>query len=207
MFLQYLGDAIEKHGVLVHAYVLMTNHCHLLATPLREQSLPKALQSLGRRYVQRFNWTYERSGTLWEGRYRASIVDTDAYLFTCMRYIECNPLRAGMVSRPGDYRWSSHHSNAYGVPDALVTPHALYDGLAPTAFERQVAYRGMFDAPLGDGELQSIRAATNKNWALGEDTFKQAVEQSTQRRASPSVRGGARRRRSIESDPIESNRV
>lgn len=207
LFLGYLAGAMRKHGVAVHAYVLMTNHWHLLATPLAPDSMPKALQSLGRRYVQRFNWTYERSGTLWEGRYRASIIDSDRYLLTCMRYIELNPVRAAMVRNPADHYWSSHHANAYGTPDALVKPHGLYESLAPTAFARQRAYRAMFDLPLCDAELASIREATNRNWALGPEPFQQNIEITTGRRAMPSRRGGRREASSIESDPIESNRV
>lgn len=189
LFLEYLRKASRLHGVLVHAYVLMTNHVHLLATPVNEDSVPKALQSVGRRYVQRFNWTYGRSGTLWEGRYRACPIDSDKYLFTCMRYIELNPVRAGLVRQPHDYAWSSYRANALGAPNSLVTSHALYESLAPTSPERQAAYRGMFDVALPDADLEALRESTNKNWALGDDAFKREVEAGARRRASPMPKG------------------
>ena len=122
----------------------MTNHVHLLATPQRQQSMSKVLQSVGRRYVQYFNSSYQRTGTLWEGRYRATIVDGEQYLLTCMRYIELNPVRAGMFGYPGAYRWSSYQANVEGVENALVRPHELYDRLGPSAPERQLAYGSFF---------------------------------------------------------------
>ncbi|MFT5782433.1 MAG: putative transposase [Pseudomonas sp.] len=115
---QFFRDALvaaaQKNGLLIHAYVWMTNHIHLLATPLQQNSISKVLQAVGRKYVQYFNYCYQRSGTLWEGRYRATVVDSEAYLLTLMRYIELNPVRAGMVGHPGDYVWSSYAGNALG---------------------------------------------------------------------------------------------
>ena len=189
IFLEYLLKASRLHGVFIHAYVLMTNHVHLLATPLREDSVPKVLQSVGRRYVQRFNWSYDRSGTRWEGRYRACPIDSATYLFTCMLYIELNPVRAGMVRQPHEYAWSSHRANALGVPNPLVTSHALYEDLAPTSPERLAVYRSLFDAALAEADLQAIRESTNKNWALGDDAFKHELEANAQRRASPMPKG------------------
>jgi putative transposase len=107
-FLDCLGDAATRHGCVIHAYVLMTNHVHLLITPEHEGSIGKALQSVGRRYVQYFNYTYQRTGTLWEGRYKATLIDSESYLLTCYRYIELNPVRADMVPHPRDYLWSSY---------------------------------------------------------------------------------------------------
>jgi putative transposase len=188
-FLDCLLEATQRHGVLVHAYVLMTNHVHLLATPQRQQSMSKVLQSVGRRYVQYFNSAYLRTGTLWEGRYRATIVDGEQYLLTCMRYIELNPVRAGMVGHPAAYRWSSYRGNAEGVADALVRPHELYDRLGPSAPERLLAYRRLFHSALSQSDLGAIRDATNRNWALGSDRFRQRIEELSGRRSAPERRG------------------
>ncbi len=143
-YLKCLQEAAERHGCAIHAYVLMTNHTHLLATPETESSLPKTMQSVGRRYVQYFNFTYSRTGTLWEGRYKATVVDSEAYLLTCMRYIELNPVRAGMVEDPSNYPWSSYGANALGAHDKLCTPHSLYKRIGRNADERQVGYRELF---------------------------------------------------------------
>jgi putative transposase len=184
-FLSCLTDACHAHGLLVHAYVLMTNHLHILATPWRKESLPKVMQSVGRRYVQYFNTVYERTGTLWEGRYRATVVDTERYLLTCMRYIELNPVRAGLVQHPGEYRWSSYHANAAGKPDNLVDRHDVYARLGSAEADRQSAYRKLFGAELSEVDLGTIREATNKNWALGNDRFKEKIETLSGRRADP----------------------
>ncbi len=188
-FLHWLAEAGHEHGVLIHAYVLMTDHVHLLATPTHGESLPRALQSVGRRYVQYFNYAYRRTGTLWEGRYRATVVDSERYLLTCMRYIELNPVRAGMVRGPGDYRWSSHHANARGAPDILVTAHELYYRLGRSERERERAYRELFRAQLSNADVEAIREATNKRWALGNDHFRQRVEELSGRRSAPLQRG------------------
>jgi putative transposase len=121
-----LRDAKEANGLAVHAWVFMHNHIHLLVTPSDEQSLPRTMQSLGRRYAQYFNRTYHRSGSLWEGRYKSSLVNTDHYLLACYRYIELNPVRAGIARRPEDYPYSSFHANALGKPDSVITPHSVY---------------------------------------------------------------------------------
>lgn len=192
-YLECLGDAVERHGLFVHAYVLMTNHVHLLATPESEKSIPGTMQSVGRRYVQYFNYCYGRTGTLWEGRYRATLIDSDAYLLTCMRYIELNPVRAGMVKGPGDYPWSSYGNNGLGQEDLLITPHERYLALGDSGTKRHDAYRHLFRAALGDGVLSEIREATNKAWVLGNERFKARVEQLTGRRAQSKSRGRPRK--------------
>jgi putative transposase len=121
VYKDWLKEAAQWHGCAIHAYVLMTNHVHLLVTPTHQDSLPKTFQSLGRRYVQYFNATHDRTGTLWEGRYRATLIESEAYLLTCCRYIELNPVRAEMVRHPRDYRWSSYHYHAEGKSDPLLT--------------------------------------------------------------------------------------
>ena len=138
-YLDCLQEAAGHHGCAIHAYVLMTNHVHLLVTPEIEQSLPKTLQSVGRRYVQYFNYTYDRTGTLWEGRYKATLIDSERYLLTCMRYIELNPVRACMVNHPGDYQWSSYPCNAWGVENPLVNEHLVYQCLDRNIDARRVS--------------------------------------------------------------------
>ena len=163
----------------------MSNHVHLLATPGAPSSLPRTMQSVGTRYVRWFNRQYGRTGTLWEGRYRATIVDTDAYLLTCMRYIELNPVRAAMVDDPASYRWSSYGANALGADDSLVAPHPVFLSLGAEAQSRQAAYRRLFIRPVSDGQLEAIRRATNLAWALGDEAFQAHVERVTGRRAAP----------------------
>jgi len=136
--------AARVHGVSVHAYVLMINHLHLLVTPSLPTSVPKMMQSLGRIYVAYFNGRYGRTGTLWEGRYKAAIVEHESYLLSCMRYIESNPVRARIVESPSEYRWSSFRANACGGVDRLITPHPIYDAMGDSTDARQMAYRDLF---------------------------------------------------------------
>jgi putative transposase len=192
-YLECLCEACMRYGCAVHAYVLMTNHVHLLVTPATENGIGKVMQSVGRRYVQYANCTYGRTGTLWEGRYRATLVDSEAYLLTCMRYIELNPVRARMVADPGQYPWSSYPANGQGRPDALVIPHSLYEGLGADPGERQSAYRGLVAVHLDDATLGVVRDATNKGWVLGSARFTAEVEALLNRRGQPLPRGGDRR--------------
>lgn len=189
----YLHEASERNRCDIHAWVFMTNHIHVLLTPWREESIGKMMQSVGRRYVQYFNTTYRRSGTLWEGRYKATLIDSENYLFTCYRYIELNPVRANMVSHPGEYRWSSYHANALGREDRLVTHHDSYNALGSVPSERQEAYRKMFSAHIDEKTLEDIRQSTQKGWALGSERFRSEVEQLLDRRTRPLPRGGDRR--------------
>ncbi|MDD5330245.1 MAG: transposase [Sulfuricella sp.] len=192
-------EAARKHGLEIHAYVWMTNHVHLLATPKLHDSISKTVQSAGRRYVQYFNSAYQRSGTLWEGRYRSTVVDSEQYLLTLMRYIELNPVRADMVSDPGDYPWSSYRRNALngvGLHADFVTPHPEYMGLGQTAEERQNAYRQLFHASIKTNDLTQIRECTHKGWALGGDGFTKQIEVLAQRRAAS--RGVGRPRKTVE---------
>lgn len=191
-FLRCVQEAIEEQELRVHAYVLMPNHIHLVVTPGTSSSLPATLQSVGRRYVYYFNHRYRRTGTLWEGRYRAAAIDTAQYLFTCMRYVELNPVRAGLAEDPKAFPWSSHGANAFGAVDPLLTPHDLYAHLAPTSDERCRIYRAMFGRPVPDAQLHAIRETTHKNWALGDAAFCQRVADLAGRRASPSRSGDVR---------------
>src|SRR5699024_2265711 len=140
VYLEQLGEAAAKHQCDIHAYVLMTNHVHLLMTPHKPDGIAKTMQSLGRRYVYYVNRTQQRTGTLWEGRYRASLIDSTRYLLACYRYIELNPVRAEMVAQPADYRWSSYRAHAMGQLDALITDREEYLSLGHTPNERQRAY-------------------------------------------------------------------
>ncbi len=176
LFLDTLREAGEKYGCAIHAYVLMTNHVHLLATPTSKGAIPSLMQALGRGYVQRLNQQYRRTGTLWQGRYKASLVQDDRYLLTCQRYIELNPVRAGMVAGPGEYPWSSYACNALGRPDPLVIPHPVYQDLNPDPEHRRAAYRRLFHDVLGDEVLTRVRDATNACLILGNDRFKDQIE-------------------------------
>lgn len=188
-YLDCLQDAARRNELSIHAYILMTNHVHLLASPHTQQSIPKTLQSVGRRYVQYFNTTYGRTGTLWEGRYKATIIDSDRYLLTCMRYIELNQVRAGIVGHPREYPWSSHAANALGDENKLISEHILYKQLGGDAAERQSAYRQLFRAAIGRADLEAIRESTNKGWVLGNDRFRDKIERLSDRRAAPKPRG------------------
>lgn len=181
--------AAQQYGCAVHAYVLMTNHVHLLLTPRKKSSLPGMMQSLGRRYVRMINQTYGRSGTLWEGRYKAAPIDSDAYFFSCCRYIEMNPVRAKMVKHPRDYPFSSYSTNALGRADALVSPHALFQRLGRSAEARQKAYRELFRGKLDEAFVDALRATTNGGWALGNDRFRREIEKASKRRAAPLPKG------------------
>ena len=193
-YLEKLKQACDKHQCDVHAYVLMTNHVHLLITPHTEQGIGKVMQMLGRYYVQYFNHAYQRTGTLWEGRYKATLIDSEQYLLTCYRYIELNPVRAeGMVDHPSEYPWSSYRFNALGQADDLVAPHHEYQRLGKDETERQAAYRALFKTHISERTLTDIREATNKSWVLGSSYFKEQIEQQLNRRVTPSARGGDRK--------------
>ena len=170
-YLAYWSEAARVHDVAIHAYVLMGNHVHLLLSPSRNDSLPRAVQAVGRRYVRRFNTVHGRTGTLWEGRYRATAVESEQYLFVCMRYIELNPVRAGIVKHPLEYPWSSAHANAIGKRDPLVKPHPLFAAIGNSIDERQRAYLPGLTAPIESEALSAIRDATNFEWALGGSAF------------------------------------
>jgi putative transposase len=188
-----LQTAAEKFRCEVHAYVLMPNHFHLLLTPLQENGIGKLMQHVGRYYVQYFNHRYERTGTLWEGRYRATLLDPGGYALLCGRYIELNPVRAGFVRVPEDYDWSSYAFNATAREDPLVTPHLEYLKLGRSAKARQNDYRQTFSRPIDKDILTRIREATNKAWVLGNEAFCRDIEGHINRRTTPKPRGGDRR--------------
>lgn len=188
LFRRWLGEAAAAEGCAVHAYVLMTNHFHLLLTAGGAGSIPRLMQSLGRRYVGLVNRTQGRTGTLWEGRYKSAILDSETYVLACHRYIEANPLRAGMA-RPQDYPWSSHRHNAFGEADGLLTPHETYLALGPTPAKRRDAYRALFAEGLDGALIETLRDATQRGWAPGGDGFQRAIEAALGRKAGPPRRG------------------
>jgi len=187
-----LGEAATVNQVAIHAYVLMTNHVHLLATPGGEYSITHMMQDLGRKYVRYINHSYRRSGTLWEGRFKASLVDSEAYLLTCMRYIEMNPVRANMVIHPGEYQWSSYAATAQGQFDKLLTPHPLYMQLGLDLEQRLYAYRELFKRHLDKSDVHAIREALNQELVLGREDFKDKIEAMLQRQVRTGVPGRPR---------------
>lgn len=197
VYLHCLGEACAAYQCQLHAYVLMLNHVHLLVTPVRESSVSKSMQSIGGRYAQYVNSTYRRTGSLWEGRYRSTIIDPEEYLLCCMSYIELNPVRSGLVSSPREYRWSSYLCNAEGQTDLLVTAHALYARLGNTLAARQAQYRALLQTPLDERTLADIHYATVKGWVLGGSEFRERLQAVLNRRAQPLPRGGDRRSKQI----------
>ena len=168
MLLHLLQENARKFGVALHAYVLMTNHFHLLATPQSANSLPQMMQAVGRSYVRYFNDSQGRSGTLWEGRYRSTLIQTERYLLACMVYIDLNPVRAGLVVDAKDYPWSSHGHYMGLRSDKLITPHALYWELGNTPFAREVAYTELVRAGINPDQQVALTQSALRGWALGE---------------------------------------
>lgn len=188
-YLTCLCEAARKHECSIHAYVLMTNHVHLLATSNRPEAISLVMRDLGRRYVQYVNFTYRRSGTLWEGRFKSSLVDTQRYFLMCCRYIELNPVRAGIVTQPEEYRWSSYCFYALGREDPILSAHNEYQVLGKNEVERQQAYRDLFCNHVDEKGLKEIRGAVNCGWPLGSERFKDQIEKALERAARPPKRG------------------
>ncbi|WP_291008385.1 transposase [Hydrogenophaga sp.] len=178
------AEYAEKFQVAVHAYVLMSNHFHLLVTPGTDSSLPQMMQAVGRRYVRHFNDAHGRSGTLWEGRYRSTLIEPDRYLLACMAYIDLNPVRAGLVAQARDYPWSSHGHNIGLQHDKLITPHPLFWVLGNTPFAREAAYAELVQGGLSAADQQALTDATLKGWALGSADFLADLQRRTERRAT-----------------------
>ena len=194
-YLGWLSEAAERYHCAIHAYVLMTNHVHILATPSDGEGISRMMQYVGRRYVPYINYNYATSGTIWEGRYKASLVQEEDYLLTCMRYIELNPVRADMVRHPREYRWSSYRVNGEGREATFIKPHPIYLALGKIADKRREAYRALFRAHFDEDDINRIRAAWQTGTPLGNDYFKQVVEAKLDtkvgqaRRGRPSLKG------------------
>lgn len=193
LYRRSLGHAAKRYDCQIHAYVLMINHTHLLVTPGSERTVPLVMQAMGRGYVQALNKKYDRTGTLWQGRYKASLVQDDRYLLACHKYIELNPVRAGLVAAPGDYPYSSFAHNAGGNCDSLLTPHKIYESLASTLEERRAAYRRLFVDSIAPEMLSTIRDTTNACLVLGNDRFKDQVEAMLGRSVRPGKDGRPRK--------------
>ncbi len=175
-YLRWLHEACLKHGCRLHAYVLMTNHVHLLMTPQSRESISRAIQHTGRCYVSYVNRCYGKSGTLWEGRHKGCLVPDDRYLLACMRYIELNPVRAGMVAHPADYAWSSYQSNAMGKACGMLQPLEVYLSLGASLPVRQLAYRELFRQALDPALVDDVRATVQTGTPLGNDRFREQIE-------------------------------
>jgi putative transposase len=182
-YLDELAGLSRRFGCEIHAYVLMTNHVHLLLTPEQADGPALMMKHLGQRYVQYVNRTYRRSGTLWEGRFRSCLTQSEEYVLACHRYIELNPVRAGMVRHPRDYRWTSWHANGDGKADRLITPHSEYLRLDRDDHARRSAYRELFKVHMEPEAVEQIRQATNGNFALGDESFRRQIEAALGRRA------------------------
>jgi putative transposase len=175
-YLELWKEASRRYGVEVHAYCLMTNHIHFLATPGRSSAISDTLKVVGSRYAQYVNRRYRRTGTLWEGRHRSSLIQSERYLLSCYRYIELNPVRAGMVERPEEYRWSSYGVNAWG-DESWLTPHEEYVRLGDSREARCHAYRELFKHQLSEADLHAIRKAAHYCQPVGDDRFRQQIEE------------------------------
>ena len=187
--LELLEANARKFQVAIHPYVLMDNHFHLLATPQTAEGLPQMMQAVGRSYVRYFNDTHRRTGTLWEGRYKSTVIQTERYLLACMVYIDLNPVRAGMVAQARDYSWSSHAHYLGLRTDKLLTPHPLLWALGNTPFAREAAYAEMVAAGVQAGQQQALTDSALRGWALGEPAFVKNLQTLTARRVTPKPRG------------------
>jgi len=191
-YLEQLTSEAGPAGCAIHAYVLMTNHLHLLVTPSRQDSLSRLMRAVNLRFTRRVNARLGRTGTLWESRFKSIVIEADEYLLTCHRYIELNPVRAGMVRDPGSHRWSSHAANAGEGIDLLVTPHSLYLDLGGCEFSRKREYRRLFEWGLSNVDTHAIRSATARGRPLGNDGFLEELAVRTGRDVVPRQHGGLR---------------
>jgi putative transposase len=194
-YLDSLRSAADHYRCAIHAFVLMTNHVHLVITPNNMDGMSRLMQSIGRRYVRFINDTYRRSGTLWEGRFKSAVIDSERYLLTCMRYIELNPVRAGIVETPGDYRWSSFAINASARTTELITPHLCYQTLGNTNAERAAVYCSLFEQPLESDALTRIRNATERGDVIGHQPFRDQIAATLGRGVKKLAHGGDRKSR------------
>jgi len=192
-YLKYLKQESDKAKCRVHAYVLMTNHVHLLLTPENTNSISELFQGIGRHYVPYINKKYQRTGGLWEGRFKASIIDSENYLIGCMRYIELNPVRAKMVEKPETYRWSSYRANAQGEHNAILSPHEAYLRLSKQQQERATNYKAIFKDQMTEDVLGEIRLSCQSGVPLGSKRFVDQIEETLGQKVGYSRRGRPRK--------------
>jgi putative transposase len=190
---RFLLDLLSEHAkqceVAVHAYVLMDNHFHLLVTPITSQGLAQMMQAVGRRYVRYFNDRQKRTGTLWEGRFKSSLIQSERYLLACMAYIDLNPVRAGMVAQPGDFPWSSFAHHTGQRPEPWLTHHPLYWELGNTPFAREIAYANLVQGGIASVQQTALTDSTLRGWALGDSDFVANLQKQTPRRVSKTTAG------------------
>jgi putative transposase len=192
-YLACLREAAQNYGCSIHAYVLMTNHVHLLLTPAGQNAIGRLFQSIARHYVPYFNRKYGRQGTLWEGRHKSSMIDSATYLLSCMRYIEMNPVRAGMVAHPAEYRWSSYAANALAVSNVLVSPREEFLELGSDLQGRCDAYRAYVSAGETPEAVDALRATLQTGTPLGNDKFRREIEAALGVKVGHCVRGRPRK--------------
>ena len=206
LYKDLMHEASERARCALHAYVLMTNHVHLLVTPRDTVGPGRLMKLVSHAYARWFNRRHRRSGTLWEGRFRSAAIDSESYLLACSRYIELNPVRARMVEKPEDYRWSSFPSNAHGLEDPLLTPHPRYEALGGSEWERQATYRALFEEPFDDTVLAALRRGVHTRTLAGPAAFVASVEREQERRLPPMPHGGDRRSTGFRDGPLPGSR-
>lgn len=188
-FLGWLRSAAKTYKVAIHAYALVPDQLHLLATPADETGLAQMMQWIGRYYVPYFNQKYDRTGTLWQGRYKTSLIDAENYLLVCSRYIESMPVAAGLVPSAGAYAWSSYAHHIGTQPDPVITDHGMYWALGNTPFDREASYRAISEGPLDTAQIDAVERTVLRGWPLGSDQFKQLLEKRIKRQVLPAKRG------------------
>ena len=188
-YLAWLKESAKEFKVAVHAYVLMPDHLHLLATPSTGTGLAQTVQRVGRYYVPWYNAKYACTGSLFQGRFKTSLIDAEKYFMVCSRYIESNPVRSGLAAQPGDYKWSSYPHHAGMRPDSTIVDHALYWALGNTPFQREAAYIALSERSLSQAEMATVDAAVLKGWPLGSDQFKTELQARAKRQVLPAKRG------------------
>lgn len=189
LLLGLLAEHAKKQDVVLHAYVLMSNHFHLLATPETADGIPQMMQAVGRRYVRHFNLKHGRTGTLWEGRYKSTLIQAERHLLACMVYMDLNPVRAGMVAEPGDHAWSSHLHYLGRKVDRLITPHPMYWELGNTPFGREEAYGSLVRSGVSPEQQRALTSATLRGWALGDPDYVADLQRQTERRVTQGKAG------------------
>jgi putative transposase len=192
LLLSLIDEHARKQQVAIHAYVLMSNLFHLLATPETLEGIPQMMQAVGRRYVRNFNLRHGRSGTLWEGRYKSTLIQAERYLLACMVYMDLNPVRAGMVAEPAQYGWSSHQHYVGLRMDKRITPHPLYWELGNTPFARDEAYAALVRDGIPEEQKRALTDSALRGWALGEPDYVADLQRRTERRVVPGQAGRPR---------------
>jgi len=197
-FLGWLRDAARQFKIAIHAYVLMPNHVHLLVSPSDSTGLGRMMQWVGRHYVPYFNVKYHRTGTLWQGRYKATVIESEQYFLLCSRYIESNPVRTGLVAVPEDYPWSSFAHHAGIKADPLITDHPIFWALGNTPFDREASYKALMEQGIGARDVEALTQATLKGWALGSETFQKLLAKQIGRRVRPAKRGRPQKSQAVQ---------